>query len=122
MMIQIHKVNDIETVKTLAKNNNIEYTLCHNAVAVFDGDKILEYLIYCQNENVIDIEYISNQNNDFQLILGVLKTLLFLADLSMVSHVTMPLEYKRQAISIGFEENVSNYQLKLEDYQNKCGC
>lgn len=121
-MIQIHKITNIETVKTLAKKNNIEYTVFHNAVAVYDGDKILEYLIYNQNNNIIAIDFISNQNNDFQLILGVLKTLLFLADLSKVTHVTLPSQYKREAIAIGFEINESNYLLKLEDYQKKCGC
>lgn len=115
-MIEIHKISD-QTVKLkylLKGYENCEY------FGVFDGDELLEFSVYTVENKVLNIKYISNIQNDFSLIHGLLKSIIFVADLNSTDSVTMPLEYERAAKAIGFKYKDNKYILKLEDYRNTC--
>lgn len=121
-MLEIHKIKDTEIIKQLATEIKIEYNENDFYLgAIVDGD-IAEYLCYKQVDSAYVVMHISDKTGDFQLILGLVKTLVFLADLGRMERVTLPLFYERAAKAVGFSECDSVYELKLADYQNKCGC
>lgn len=121
-MIQIHKVKDEKTIKKLATDSDIEYNENVGCVAVFENEQIIEYLLYTEQKTAYNINYISNQTGDFELILGVIKTLLFLADLGKIESINLQKNYDRVAKAIGFEQDEDFYILKLKDYHKKCCC
>lgn len=120
-MLEIHIIKDDETVKHLATEANIEYNNNDIYLGVYIDDKIAEYLCYRQFDKTYTVIYVSDKTNDFQLIYGLAKTLIFLADMRMMEKVTLPLNYERIAKAIGFDMDDGVYQLKISDYQSKCG-
>lgn len=120
-MIEIHKLKDIETIKQLANDSGIEYNEKDLYIASVQDDSIAEFVCYKQIENRYIVIHISNNSNDFQIVFGLIKTLLFFADLGRIDAVTLPLCYERVAKAIGFTLTNSIYEMKLVDYQSKCG-
>jgi len=120
-MLEIHKIKDDEKIKQLANDANIEYNKNDLYLASIQNDSIVEFMCYKQINNKYVVVYISDNSNDFQIIYGLVKTLLFLADLAHVDAVTLPVFYDRVAKAIGFTPAESNYEMKLIDYQSKCG-
>ncbi len=120
-MLEIHKIKDIEIIKQLANEAKIEYTEEDIFLASMQNDEIVDYLCYKQLKNNYIVTYISEKSNDFQIIFGLVKTLLFLADLAKIDSVTLPIYCERVAKAIGFTLTDSYYEMKLIDYQSKCG-
>jgi len=120
-MLEIHKIKDTEEIKQLAKEANIEYNENNLFLASFQDDLIVEFLCYRKIDNKYVIIFISDKTNDFQIIYGLVKTLLFLADLGKIDSVTLPNCYERVAKAINFTATESIYEMKLVDYQSKCG-
>ena len=120
-MLEIHKINDIETINKLANESNIEYTDKDVFIASIQNDLVVDFLCYKQIDNTYSVIYISDKSNDFQIILGLVKTLLFLADLARIECVTLPIYYERAAKAIGFTLTEDYFEMKLVDYQAKCG-
>lgn len=120
-MLEIHKIKDIDVIKQLAKASQIEYTEDSVFLASYENDEIVDFLCYKQIDNQYICLYISDISSDFQIILGLVKTLIFLADIARIDSVSLPLYYERAAKAIGFTLKDGVYEMKLSDYQNKCG-
>lgn len=121
-MLEIHKIKDVEAIKQLASEINIDYNEDDIYIGAISDGEITEFLCYKQIDSSFTVFYISDKTGDFQLILGLVKTLVFLADIGKIEKVVLPLHYERAAIAVGFTANDSVYELYLSDYQNKCGC
>ena len=120
-MLEIHKIKDIETINKLANEANIEYTDKDVFLASMQNDLIVDFLCYKQIDNRYSVIFISDKSNDFQIIFGLVKTLLFLADLAAKECVTLPKYCERVAKAIGFTLTDDYFEMKLADYQSKCG-
>lgn len=118
-MIEIHSVKDYNIIKDLSVRYGFEVDT-NEVLAVFDNNEILEFAVYTHNSDNNDIVFISDNNNDFTLIHGLIKTLIFLSDLKTAKTLTMPLDYVRVAKAIGFKQIDNKYVLKLDEYQNTC--
>ena len=120
-MLEIHKIKDVKTIKQLANEANLEYNEKDLYLASIQNDNIVDYLCYKKVDNTYIVVYISDKSKDFQIIFGLVKTLLFLADLAKIDCVTLPSCQQRVAKAIGFTATDSYYEMKLVDYQSKCG-
>lgn len=119
-MIEIHKINDVEIIKSLAINDKFDYNDKNVYLGVFCDNEVIEYLCYEHNDNDYNIISISDKSGDFQLILGLVKTLIFLGDIGKKETIFLPLEYERVAKSIGFDMKDAAYELKINEYHTKC--
>lgn len=120
-MLEIHKIKDVDIAKQLANKSDIEYTEDSIFLASYENNEIVEFLCYKQIENKYVVIFISDMSSDFQIIFGLVKTLIFLADLSRIDIVTLPKFYERAAKAVGFTLVNGVYELKLADYQKICG-
>ncbi len=120
-MLEIHKIKDVETIKQLANKFKIEYNKNVVYLASYENDEIVDFLCYKQIENQYTVLYISDISSDFQIIYGLVKTLIFLADLARIDAVSLPKYHERVAKAIGFTLVDGVYEMKLADYQKKCG-
>lgn len=119
-MIEIHAVKDYTEKEELLNKYNLEYEATNEILAVFDQGSILEFAVYNLNADINNILYVSDINNDFSLIHGLMKTLIFISDLKTATSLTLPLDYVRIAKAIGFKQKEDKFILMLEDYQNTC--
>lgn len=119
-MIQIHKIDNTEIIKSLALKDNFVYNKKNTYLGVFSDEEVVEYLCYSCDGKKYTILSISDKSGDFQLILGLVKTLIFLADIGMIELITMPLKYGRISKAIGFDTQEDFYELKINEYHAKC--
>ncbi len=119
-MIKIQKILDQSIKNHLINEYNLnEYKNC-DFYAVFDNEIVIEFAAYAIVNDCMEFKFVSNLNNDFSLIYGLIKTVLFAADIKTTSHATLPLNYETVAKSIGFIEYNNIFILKFDDYQNQC--
>lgn len=121
-MLEIHKIIDTEIIKQLETELEIEYNDKDLFLGAFIDGELVEYVYYKSMQDGFIIISISNKSNDFQIILGLIKTLIFYVDLARLYKLYLPLEYERVAKAIGFTQNDNLYELNLFDYQKKCEC
>ena len=119
-MIEIHKITDDLLKNELSEKCNIVYDKDKVYLGVFEHDELLEYAVYMLNDELSVIEYISNQTNEFSLLHGLMKTLIFLSDIGRVKTIILPIEYTRIAKALAFKNCGDNYALNLGDYQKTC--
>ena len=74
-----------------------------------------------ENNRLFDVS-VSDKSGDFQITIGLIKTLIFYVDLAMLERLILPLKYDRIAKAIGFVQTDSAYELKMSEYQKKCEC
>lgn len=120
-MLEIHKINEIEIIKRLETEINLEYNKNNIFLGVYIDGEVKEYLCYRQSDDSFTVLYVSDNTKDFQLIFGLVKTLVFLADMAMAEYVVLPLFYDRIAKAVGFDKTPDNYILKISEYHEKCG-
>ena len=121
-MLEIHKIKDTEIIKQLATEQHIEYNNSDLFLGAFVDGELSEYIYYKKITDGFIIVSISDRTNDFQIILGLVKTLIFYVDLERLYKLYLPLEYDRIAKAIGFVKKDNAFELNLFDYQKKCEC
>lgn len=119
-MIKIHKINDNLLKKKLSEKYIIEYNEDKIYLGVFEKENLLEFAVYKIENELSVVEFISNLTAEFSLIHGLMKTLIYLSDISRVKTITLPLEYTRIAKALAFSQNQNNYTLNIEEYVNTC--
>ena len=121
-MLEIHKIIDIEIIKQLATELQIEYNEKDIFLGAFVDGKLSEYVYYKKVDGGFSIIDVSDKSNDFQIIIGLIKPLIFYVDLAMLEKLILPLKYERIAKAIGFVQTDNAYELKLSEYQKRCEC
>ena len=91
-------------------------------IGAFVDGELCEYVYYKKTEDGFSIIDVSDKSGDFQIIIGLIKTLIFYVDLAMLERLILPLRYERIAKAIGFAKTDKAYELKLLEYQKKCEC
>lgn len=119
-MLEIHKIEDNNTKQNLISNYNSELEPSDLFIGVYINNKVEEFIAYTICDKSTIIKYISNNTGDFQIVLGAVKTLLFLSDLQSVDEIILPLNYERISKALGFKNNNTHYKLNLSEYSSKC--
>ncbi|MBQ6947149.1 MAG: hypothetical protein IJN42_03790 [Clostridia bacterium] len=119
-MIQILTVKDEKQRKSLCEKAGIEYDLSLSIIATFDEKDQPEYgAIFRYIGEIGEILWIE-MNDDFDLTLGLGKSILSIMELRGVKTVTMPLHYERLAKGLRFETKDEHFSVNLEGYFNCC--
>jgi len=119
-MIEIRKITDYKLIETLTEKFKLSYSGNECFIGVSSNNEILEFMQYSIVTDHIEIKYISDITNDFMLIDGLIKTLLFTTDITSIKSVLLPKYYEMAAKVFNFTDHESYYKLKLEDYNNGC--
>ncbi len=121
-MLEIHKIKDDEIIKQLASELEIDYNINDMFLGAFVSGELKEYVYYKKSDDGYIIIDISDKSDDFQIILGLVKTMIFYVDLAMLNKLYLPLRFERVAKAVGFKQADSLYELDLLEYHKKCDC
>ena len=121
-MLEIHKIMDDEIIKKLASELEIDYNDSDLFLGAFVDGELKEYVYYKKADDGYIIIDITDKSDDFQIILGLVKTLIFYVDLAMLNKLYLPFKFERVAKAIGFKQMHSLFELDLYEYQKKCDC
>lgn len=121
-MIEINKITDSKITSGLEKKYDLKNADASLFLGAFSNSEILEFIQYTLKDNHLNIEYISDNTNDFFLTDGLMKTLLFKCDTSKTEKIILPVKYSRVAAALGFDKKKNSYELRLDNYNNHCSC
>lgn len=119
-MISILKITDKSSTDRLIRSYGISYAENDKVLAAVCDGEILEFVLYSESDNSLDIKYISDGKNGYALLDGLIKSLLFAIDAVKTERVTVPCAYGQLVKSLGFTENNDVYTLKPSEYNNTC--
>lgn len=122
-MIEIRKVKDNKTVEELKNNFGLDISLDDEIVALFDSDKVLEIMMYSLSKEYYTIKFVSNINNDFSLLDGLMKTVIFYADLACVRYLRINKDFKHFAQIMNFTEKEDYFEFDIYNAdKHSCNC
>lgn len=121
-MIEIHKITDSKIISDLEEKYDLKNADASLFLGVFSNSEILEFIQYTLEDSYLNIEYISDNTNDFFLTDGLMKTLLFKCDTAKTEKIILPAKYSRIAAALGFDKKKNSYELRLDNYNNHCSC
>ena len=119
-MVDIRKIDDLKIADKLAVNFKLKFGPEDFLLGAFLNDDVIGFIQYEVCADTLKIKFISCVSEDFALADGLIKTLLFKCDVSIIKVVTLPCEYEQTAKSLGFCLNDGVFELKLSEYSNHC--
>lgn len=119
-MIDIRKIEDVKVSDKLVNEFRLKFARNDLLLGAFSDGAVIGFLQYETSSDTLKIKFISCFSKDFALADGLIKTLLFKCDVSVIKIVTLPLEYEQSARSLGFRLNGNIFELKLSEYSNRC--
>ena len=119
-MIQILTVKDEKDRKDLCQKAGIEYSFDLSVIASHNEDgQIDQGAIFRYNNTVGEIFWIE-MGNDFDLAIGLGKSILSIMELRGVQTVSLPLSYEKLGKALRFQKSDDHYLLNLDGYFNCC--
>ena len=101
-----------------------KYNLCCDSVivGVFEDNLLTEFASYYFESDNMTIEFISH-NKDLTILDGLIKTLIFYADLAKKRYIKISKDFEVLAKYFNFQMIDEYYVLDIySQYKNKCNC
>lgn len=117
-MIEIHNEKEKEKIHEVLQHAGLVFNEECEMLSVYENDKIIEFAYYSIDKDSINVKFISSMTNDFSLIDGIIKTLIFYCDLKSKDYLIIPSSYKRIKIAYGFYDSNDNCILSIKDYND----
>ena len=119
-MLKISKIMDVNLLIPIADKFKFELSDDDLYITATIDEVVQEFLCYSIKDKSVIIKFITDNTNDFQLILGIVKTLLFTSDVCKLEKIVLPLKYKRIATALGFVQKENCFTLLLSEYKKQC--
>ena len=119
-MLEIRKITDDKIIESLKSECAIDFHA--DFAGVFEGGKVIEFAAYSIIDEYVNVHHISYNTKDFALIDGLIKTLIFYADLVKARYLILEPEYERFAKAFNFERNGNNFILDIYKQNKTCNC
>ena len=120
-MIEIKKINDIETAKKICTAQNIEWKPEYHVIATLERENVLHCAVFKYTGEIGEIHAISGFEGDILMLDGLCRAILNIMDINGVKDVYLPPRYHQLAQKIGFKAQNDRFYLNLEGFF-KCGC
>ena len=122
-MIEIRKIKDNEKINELVHRFSLKFSSEDEIVALFDSKEIYGFIQYSVYPEYYCLKYISDLNNDFSLLDGLMKTIIFYADLSRVRYIRLHKHFEHFAKMMHFEDKCDYYEFDiLNADKHLCNC
>lgn len=119
-LIEIHKITGADLISKLEIGNITSE--CYNYVGVFDNGNLINYAGYIFIDDSLSIEILHINDNNYSLVDGLIKTLIFYADLKKIRFLKISEQYSEIAQKFNFKQINSELILDIYSQDKKCLC